>query len=69
MRGSAGPVEPGVSKFYIPYNIDVGTGSSEVSWEGMFGMGYGFKWVDILLAYCHLYYDMAGSIFMVPWFV
>ena len=22
------------------------------------GLGYGFKWVDIVLAYRHLYYDM-----------
>jgi len=48
----------GGSKFYVPYYLDVGTGSSEVTWEGVIGLGYGFKWVDIVLAYRHLYYDM-----------
>ena len=56
--GLRGRLNLGGSKFYIPYYIDVGTGSSEVTWEGMVGLGYGFKWVDILLAYRHLYYDM-----------
>jgi hypothetical protein len=56
--GLRGRLNLGGSQFYIPYYIDIGTGSSEVTWEGMVGLGYGFKWVDILLAYRHLYYDM-----------
>ena len=59
--GLRGRLNLGASKFYIPYYIDVGTGSSEVTWEGMVGLGYGFKWVDIILAYRHLYYDMGGD--------
>ena len=56
--GLRGRLNLGGSKFYVPYYLDVGTGSSEVTWEGVVGLGYGFKWVDIVLAYRHLYYDM-----------
>ena len=56
--GLRGRLNLGGSKFYIPYYIDVGTGSSELTWEGMAGLAYGFKWVDIIVAYRYLYYDM-----------
>jgi hypothetical protein len=56
--GLRGRLNLGGSKFYIPYYIDVGTGSSKVTWQGMTGLAYGFKWIDILLAYRHLYYEM-----------
>jgi len=56
--GLRGRLNLGASQFYIPYYFDIGAGSSEVTWEGVVGFGYGFKWVDIVLAYRHLYYDM-----------
>lgn len=56
--GVHGRLNLGGSKFYVPYYIDIGTGSSELTWEGIVGLGYAFKWVDILLAYRYLYYDM-----------
>jgi len=56
--GIRGRLNLGESKFYVPYSIDVGTGSSEITWQGVVGLGYGFKWIDILLTYRHLYYDM-----------
>jgi hypothetical protein len=59
--GLRGRLNLGGSNFYIPYYIDIGTGSSEVTWEGMVGMGYGFKWVDIVAIYRHLYYDMGDD--------
>ena len=55
--GLRGRLNLGKSKFYIPYYIDVGMGSSKVTWQGMTGLGYGFKWIDMLLAYRHLYYE------------
>jgi hypothetical protein len=56
--GLRGRLNLGGSKFYIPYYIDIGMGTSELTWEGMVGLGYGFKWIDIIAAYRHLYYDM-----------
>ena len=56
--GWEGRLNLGASKFYVPFYIDIGTGSSEVTWEGNLGLGYEFKWLDILLTYRHLYYNM-----------
>jgi hypothetical protein len=55
--GLRGRLNLGATQFYVPYYFDIGTGSSDVTWEGVVGLGYGFKWVDIVLAYRHLYYD------------
>jgi hypothetical protein len=43
--------------WFIPYYLDIGTGSSALTWQGIGGVGYSFKWGDVLLAYRHLYYD------------
>jgi hypothetical protein len=42
----------------VPYYLDIGTGSSELTLEGVVGLAYGFNWFDIVAAYRHLYYDM-----------
>jgi hypothetical protein len=59
--GLRGRLNLGASKFYVPYYLDIGTGSSDVTWGGLVGLGYGFKWVDIVLSYRHLYYDMGDD--------
>lgn len=59
--GVRGKVRPGDSNWFVPYYLDAGTGSSQLTWQGMTGIGYGFKWGDVLLAYRHLYYDQKGD--------
>jgi len=56
--GVRGRLKLGAGKFYVPYYFDIGAGASEVTWQGVVGLGYGFEWVDILLLYRHLYYQM-----------
>lgn len=56
--GLRGRLNLGDSKFYVPYYLDIGTGTSEFTWEGIIGLGYGFKWIDLLVEYRYLYYDM-----------
>jgi hypothetical protein len=56
--GFRGRVNLGNSKFYIPYYFDIGTGSSNITYQGLAGLGYGFKWFDLVLVYRHLFYDM-----------
>jgi len=56
--GLRGRLNLGGSKFYVPVYLDIGTGTSEVTWQGMIGLAYEFKWVDILVAYRYLYYGM-----------
>jgi hypothetical protein len=57
--GIRGRVHIGEGRWFAPYYLDVGTGSSSLTWQGMAGVGYGFKWGDALLAYRHLYYDQS----------
>jgi hypothetical protein len=35
----------------------MGTGSSRLTWQGMLGVAYSYKWLGVTLAYRHLYYD------------
>jgi hypothetical protein len=51
----------GESNWSIPYYLDMGTGSSSLTWQGMLGIAYSYKWFGATLAYRHLYYDMKGD--------
>jgi hypothetical protein len=43
--------------WYMPYYADVGTGGSQSTWQAMAGVGYQFKWGDVVLAYRYLDYN------------
>jgi len=45
------------SNWYLPYYADIGTGGSKSTWQALAGVGYNFKWGDVLLAYRYLDYD------------
>ena len=49
------------SNWYIPYYFDIGTGNSDLTWQGMLGVSYRFGWGEIMLSYRYLYYDMDES--------
>jgi hypothetical protein len=51
----------GNSNWSIPYYLDVGTGSSNLTWQGMLGVAYSFKWGDVTCAYRNLYYEGKGD--------
>ena len=55
--GAKGRVWLGGSHWSIPYYLDLGTGSSLLTLQGMLGIAYSFKWGDLTLAYRYLYYD------------
>jgi len=59
--GVKGRVWLGSSNWAIPYYLDVGTGSSSLTWQGMLGVAYSYKWGGVTLAYRHLYYDQKGD--------
>ena len=46
------------ANWYIPYEADIGTGDSELSWQVFAGVGYRYNWGDIKLGYRYLEYDM-----------
>ena len=59
--GVRGRIGLGSGKWGIPYYLDVGTGSSTITWQGAVGIGYRWSWIDLNLMYRHLYYDMESS--------
>ncbi len=59
--GVRGSVRLGGGNWYVPYYLDAGVGSSALTWQGMSGIGYSFRWGDVLLAYRHLFYDQKGD--------
>jgi hypothetical protein len=46
------------AKWLVPYHFDVGTGDSEVTWQGMVGLAYAFGWGDLGVAWRYLDYDL-----------
>ncbi|HEY9129093.1 MAG TPA: hypothetical protein VIN02_04585 [Sulfurovum sp.] len=44
--------------WYIPYEADIGTGDTELSWQVYAGVGYRYDWGDIKLGYRYLELDM-----------
>jgi len=48
-------------KWFVPYHFDIGAGDSDLTLRASTGLGYGFSWGDIVLAYRYLYYDFAKS--------
>jgi hypothetical protein len=47
--------------FYLPYAVDIGAGSSRLTWQAAGGLGYQTGWAGVTLGYRHLYYDQGGD--------
>jgi hypothetical protein len=41
-------------RWSIPYHLDIGTGTSQFTWQGFVGASYAFGWGEMLLAWRHL---------------
>jgi hypothetical protein len=48
-------------KWFIPYYVDVGTGQSKFTWQGIAGVGYDFKWGSVLAAWRYMGYDFKSG--------
>ena len=44
--------------WYIPYEADIGTGDTDLSWQLFAGIGYRYDWGDVKLGYRYLEFDM-----------
>lgn len=44
-------------KWYLTYHLDIGTGESKVTYQALGGVGYKFKWFDVIAAYRYLRWD------------
>jgi opacity protein-like surface antigen len=59
--GAKGRVKLGEGNWFMNYYADVGGGSSIFTWQGMAGVGYSFKWGDLILDYRYLYFSQDGD--------
>jgi hypothetical protein len=51
----------GGRKWFVPYYLDAGAGSSRFTWQGMLGAGYSFGWGDLLLVYRYLSFEQGAD--------
>jgi hypothetical protein len=45
----------------VPYYFDIGTGDSDLTWQGMLGVAYEFGWGDLGVAWRYLDYDLGDG--------
>jgi hypothetical protein len=50
------------SKWFMPYEADVGTGNKNWQWNAFLGAGYHFNWGDVSLAVRNLTYNRTGDV-------
>jgi len=58
VRGSA---RLGTGKWFVPYYLDAGAGTSRFTWQAMLGAGYSFNWGDLLLVYRYLSFEQGDN--------
>jgi hypothetical protein len=59
--GAKGRAMLGESRWFVNYYADAGGASSLFTWQGAAGIGYAFKWGEIILDYRYLYYSQGGD--------
>lgn len=48
-------------RWFVPYYLDVGAGESKLTWQAFTGVGYAFRWGDVVAAWRYLDYDMKSA--------
>lgn len=61
VAGFRGNVRFGEGKWFLPYYLDAGAGTSKFTWQGMAGVGYAFGWGDLLLVYRYLSFEQGDT--------
>jgi len=62
--GVRGRVTLGSSDWSIPYYLDIGMGSSSLTYQWMLGIAYSFKWGGVTLAFRDIYFDQKDDEFL-----
>ena len=55
--GVKGRAKLGGGNWFVPYYLDVGTGQSKSTWAAQTGVGYAFKWGDLVLGYRYMAWE------------
>lgn len=58
--GLRGRLNIGESSFFVPYYLDIGGGDSNLTWQGLAGIGYRTDWGGVQLGWRHLSYEQGG---------
>jgi len=45
----------------VPYYLDLGAGESNLTWQGLVGLGYAFNWGQVTAAWRYLDYDLPSD--------
>jgi len=48
-------------EWLVPFYLDVGTGQSDLTWQGAAGLGYAFRWGDIIAMWRYLDYNFKSG--------
>lgn len=48
-------------EWFVPYYVDVGTGDSDLTWQGVAGIGYAFRWGELFAAWRYLDYSFKSG--------
>ena len=48
-------------EWFVPWYVDVGTGQSDLTWQALGGIGYSFKWGQVLAAWRYLDYKFKSG--------
>lgn len=48
-------------EWFVPYYLDVGTGESDLTWQGVAGIGYGFRWGELFAVWRYLDYKFKSD--------
>lgn len=54
----------GDGRWSVPYYLDLGTGSSDLTWQAMGGFAYSYNWGELMLVYRHLDYNEGSDEFL-----
>jgi hypothetical protein len=49
------------ANWFVPWYLDAGAGDSKLTYQAMAGIGYSFKWGDVLAAWRYLSYEQKDS--------
>jgi hypothetical protein len=59
--GFRGNARFGGGKWFVPYYLDAGAGTSKFTWQALLGIGYSFSWGDLLLVYRYLSFEQGAE--------
>jgi hypothetical protein len=49
------------NRWFVPWYLDVGTGDSDLTWQGIIGVGYKYSWGDIFAVWRYIDYKMPSD--------